>query len=161
MNTSPFFHAGTEYVISGVLAPSTKLRGEDVTQVFCFIFGIQPRGIDITMVHRHLENVVSSYEDYISHYEATISEEQHMNFSTERLNFYTTSFEKHEESTAYLLTKEASGCGLLATLLIMTMTTHVMQLSLMIEPVEVDTNHRKSGNQVTILIDDRDESCIT
>ena len=31
-----------------------------------------------------------------------------MNFSTERLNFYTTSFEKHEESTAHLLTKEAS-----------------------------------------------------
>ena len=70
------------------------------------------------MVHRHLENVVSSYEDYISHYEATISEEQHMNFSTERLNFYTTSFEKHEESTAYLLTKEASGCGLLATFML-------------------------------------------
>ena len=41
-----------------------------------------------------------------------------MNFSTERLNFYTTSFEKHEESTAHLLTKEASGCGLLATFML-------------------------------------------
>ena len=107
-----------DQVISGVLAPSTKLTGEEVTEVFCFIFGIQLRGKDITMVHRHLENAVSSYEDYISHYEATTSEEQHVNFSTERLNFYTTNFEKHEESTAYLLTKEASGCALLATFML-------------------------------------------
>ena len=40
----------------------------------------------------------------------------------------------------------------------MVVDTHAGCNSLMIEPVEVDelANHRKSGNQVTILIDDRD-----
>ena len=33
--------SNVDQVICGVLAPSTKLTGEEVTEVSCFIFGIQ------------------------------------------------------------------------------------------------------------------------
>lgn len=95
-----------DLIISGALAPSTKLTATEVTDVLRFLFGFvkdDVTGIVCDMVKAKvpIEEVIASYEDEKSN--ATLDS------TANSYELYKTIVEKHEAVTLHITTKETSG----------------------------------------------------
>ena len=97
------------------LAPSTKLKSsDDVVEVLCYILGMAKKD-EMRDVVRAIKGTMLSHEAFIASYEL---QEENTPLVMNELQQHTVAFQKHEEVTMHLKTKEASGGALLGTFML-------------------------------------------
>ena len=96
------------------LAPSTKLKPSDVLEVLCYIIDMVKRA-DLRDVISHIKGTMLSHEAFIASYELQV---ENTPLVMNELQQHTVAFQKHQQVTMHLTTKEASGTALLGNFML-------------------------------------------
>ena len=96
------------------LAPSTKLKSSDVVEVLCYILDMVKKD-DLRDVISHIKGTMLSHEAFIASYELQV---ENTPLVMNELQQHTVAFQKHQQVTMHLTTKEASGTALLGTFML-------------------------------------------
>ena len=85
-----------------------------MVEVLCYILGTVEKD-DMRVVVRDIKGAMLSHEEFIASYER---QEENTPLVMNELQQHTVAFQKHEEVTMHLNTKEASGSALLGTFML-------------------------------------------
>ena len=94
-----------------------------MVEVLCYILGTVEKD-DMRVVVRDIKGAMLSHEEFIASYER---QEENTPLVMNELQQHTVAFQKHEEVTMHLNTKEASGSALLGTFIHLKLIISLMQ----------------------------------